>query len=63
MGQIPAHLQQFQDQGEYVIICHHGIRSLQVMHFLARMGIQNTINLDGGIDAWARQIDPDMPVY
>lgn len=63
MAQVPANLQRFQESPEYVIICHHGIRSLQVMHFLAFQGIHNTINLDGGVDAWAREVDLDMPVY
>lgn len=63
MGQIPAKLELFHESPEYVIICHHGIRSLQVMNFLMHHGIQNTINLDGGVDAWAREIDLDMPLY
>ena len=63
MGQIPSQLQLFHESPEYVIICHHGIRSLQVINFLAHHGIHNTINLDGGVDAWAREIDLTMPVY
>lgn len=63
MGQVPARLQLFHESPEYVIICHHGIRSLQVINFLAHHGIQNTINLDGGVDAWAREIDLTMPLY
>ena len=63
MGQIPSSLQLFHESPEYVIICHHGIRSLQVINFLAHHGIHNTINLDGGVDAWAREIDLTMPVY
>jgi rhodanese-related sulfurtransferase len=63
MAQIPARLPLFHESNEYVIICHHGIRSLQVCQFLAHHGINNTINLDGGVDAWAREIDKDMPLY
>ncbi len=63
MGQIAGQLQRFRDDGEYVIICHHGIRSLQVQHWLARQGIRNTINLDGGVEAWAREVDPQMATY
>jgi adenylyltransferase/sulfurtransferase len=33
------------------------------MHFLAHQGLQNLYNLAGGIDAWAREIDPAMAVY
>ncbi len=63
MGQIPSRLDRFDAPGEYVIICHHGIRSLQVQNYLARCGITNTINLDGGVEAWAREVDPSMPLY
>lgn len=63
MGQVPSQLQQFHEAPEYVIICHHGIRSMQVINFLTHHGIHNTINLDGGVDAWAREIDLHMPVY
>lgn len=63
MGQVPSNLSLFQESAEYVIICHHGIRSRQVIHFLAYHGIENTINLDGGVDAWARQVDLRMAVY
>jgi rhodanese-related sulfurtransferase len=63
MGQIPTRLPMFHESPEYVIICHHGIRSLQVIQYLAHHGINKTINLDGGVDAWAREIEPNMPVY
>lgn len=63
MGEIPARLELFHESAEYVIICHYGIRSLHVIKFLAHHGIQNTINLDGGVEAWAREVDVDMPVY
>ena len=63
MGQVPHNLDLFQPSEEYVIICHHGIRSLQVIQFLARHDIHNTINLDGGVEAWARDVDVTMETY
>ena len=63
MRQIPSRLELFHESPEYVIICHHGIRSLQVIYFLAHHGINHTINLDGGVNAWARDVDITMPVY
>ncbi len=63
MGQVPVSLPLFHESPEYVIICHHGIRSLQVINFLTHHGIHNTINLDGGVDAWAREVDLNMPLY
>lgn len=46
-----------------VVICHHGVRSGQAVGFLRQQGFDNAINLQGGIDAWAKQIDPAMPTY
>ncbi len=46
-----------------MVICHHGARSMRVAMWLAQQGFRDVINLRGGIDAWARDIDPAMPVY
>jgi rhodanese-related sulfurtransferase len=46
-----------------VVVCHHGVRSFQVALWLERNGFMDVANLSGGIDAWARQIDPGMAVY
>jgi rhodanese-related sulfurtransferase len=48
---------------EMVLICHHGGRSMQVALFLERGGFTKLHNLSGGVDAWARLIDPAMAVY
>ena len=63
MGQIPQRLQELPDDGEVVVICHHGVRSQQVILFLQAQTNVRLINLDGGVDAWARAVDRDMPVY
>lgn len=47
----------------YVCICHHGIRSARVALFLMGCGFNNVINLEGGIDAWARDIEPTTTRY
>ena len=46
-----------------VVICHHGARSQMVVDFLRDAGFDNAVNLDGGIDAWACDIDSSMPRY
>jgi len=46
-----------------VVICHHGVRSQMVVDFLRSAGFDNAVNLDGGIDAWACDVDPSMPRY
>lgn len=63
MGQIPNVYTKFDPNKQVVVICHHGMRSLQVAQFLERAGFQNVVNLVGGIDAWAREVDPNMPTY
>ncbi|MFT5506500.1 MAG: rhodanese-related sulfurtransferase [Gammaproteobacteria bacterium] len=63
MGQIPGGIEQIDRSKETVVICHHGVRSLQVIQYLSQQGFTNLINLDGGIDAWARQLDINMAVY
>lgn len=63
MGEVPGELAQFEHEGDTVVICHHGIRSANVIRFLEQQGVDSLLNLDGGVDAWARDVDPAMPVY
>ena len=46
-----------------VVVCHHGGRSAQVGYFLEQQGFGQIINLQGGVAAWAMQVDPAMPTY
>ncbi|HEY1182471.1 MAG TPA: rhodanese-like domain-containing protein, partial [Rhodocyclaceae bacterium] len=48
---------------EIVAICHHGMRSMQVAAFLEQNGFGKLYNLQGGVAAWAAQVDPTMPTY
>lgn len=45
------------------IMCHHGNRSMQVTMWLARQGYNNIFNVQGGIDAYARQVDQSVGFY
>ncbi|NIP72289.1 MAG: sulfurtransferase [Gammaproteobacteria bacterium] len=63
MRQIPRAVGELDSERDIVVICHHGVRSRQVGFFLERAGFDNVINLDGGVDAWAREVDPQMPTY
>jgi rhodanese-related sulfurtransferase len=45
------------------IMCHHGSRSAQVTAWLAQQGWKNVINVRGGIDAYARQVDSEVGFY
>lgn len=46
-----------------VTYCHHGVRSLNAAMFLAARGWSDVVSLSGGIDAWAREVDPSLPRY
>lgn len=64
MGNIPAKYSERLDHAKHVIvICHHGVRSMNVTAWLRQQGMQKVQSLCGGIDSWARQIDPKVPLY
>jgi len=64
MNDIPARFQQELDREKHiVVVCHHGVRSYNVTVWLRGQGYNKVQSLAGGIDSWAKQIDPKVPVY
>ncbi|HJQ55443.1 MAG TPA: rhodanese-like domain-containing protein [Vineibacter sp.] len=63
MQDVPRRLDTLPRDRPLIVLCHHGVRSAMVTGFLRHNGFDNAWNLAGGIDAWARQVDPDMPRY
>jgi rhodanese-related sulfurtransferase len=63
MNAIAARAQELDPESETVVICHHGGRSYQVAMFLERNGFSKLFNLQGGVNAWADQVEPEMPRY
>ncbi|WP_455366736.1 rhodanese-like domain-containing protein [Kaarinaea lacus] len=63
MREIPNAVQDLDNEQEIVVICHTGVRSLQVCYFLQHEGFTRVMNLSGGVHAWATTIDPQMPTY
>lgn len=63
MNTVPARISELDQEAEIVVYCHHGTRSWNVAAYLARQGFRNVRNLTGGIDAWARRVDPTMRRY
>jgi rhodanese-related sulfurtransferase len=63
MSDIPARIAELPTGRPLVVICHHGVRSRGVVGFLRNAGFDNAVNLDGGIEAWACEIDQSMPRY
>ena len=48
---------------EIVVYCHQGVRSAAVADYLRQRGFKNVKNLHGGLDYWARTVDPSMRRY
>lgn len=63
MALIPLRLSELDPQTPIAVLCHHGVRSMQVAHFLARNGFATVANITGGVAAWARDFDPTVPQY
>jgi rhodanese-related sulfurtransferase len=63
MAEIPARTDVLPTNQPLVVICHHGARSQMVVDFLRNAGFDNAINLNGGIEAWACEIDQSMRRY
>ena len=63
LDQIPARLKELDMDQEIVVICHHGMRSMQAANFLTQVGFDNISNLVGGIDAWSLQCDSSVARY
>ncbi|HZY61456.1 MAG TPA: rhodanese-like domain-containing protein [Edaphobacter sp.] len=64
MGDVPSRANQELDPDAHiVVICHHGMRSLNVAMWLRNQGFDNAQSLAGGIDYWSRAIDPSVPIY
>jgi rhodanese-related sulfurtransferase len=60
---LPGRLDALPRDNLLVVLCHHGMRSRQAAQWLRANGVANAVNLTGGIDAWARLIDPSMRTY
>ena len=63
MGSVPGALATLDEDVPVVVVCHHGMRSLQVAMFLERQGFSAVFNLQGGVAAWAGDVDPAMARY
>lgn len=63
MQTVPARFDELDVDAAVVVICHHGVRSMQVAVFLEHNGFDSIYNLVGGVNAWAHDVDPDMRKY
>jgi rhodanese-related sulfurtransferase len=63
MGELPERMEDIPTHEPLIVLCHHGVRSQMVVGLLRHAGWRNVVNLDGGIDAWAREIDDSVARY
>jgi len=63
LGEITDRTGELSEAEEIIIHCHSGIRSERAVQLLQERGFKNVFTLEGGIDAWSDEIDPDVPKY
>jgi len=64
MGDVPARAHQELDPEDHiVVVCHHGVRSMNVTAWLRQQGFEKAQSMRGGIDSWSRSVDARVPVY
>jgi len=64
MGDVPARAHQELDPDErLVVVCHHGMRSMNVTAWLRNQRFEQAQSLRGGIDAWSAEVDPAVGRY
>ena len=64
MGEVPSRAHQELDPEDHiVVVCHHGVRSMNVTVWLRQQGFEHAQSMRGGIDAWSKRVDQKVPVY
>ncbi|MCH7480754.1 MAG: molybdopterin-synthase adenylyltransferase MoeB [Chloroflexi bacterium] len=63
LGQLAGRLSELDTAQELVVFCKSGGRSARALELLVGAGFRKVKNLKGGINAWAREIDPSIPIY
>ncbi len=66
MQSIPAELQRLEalaDERELLVMCHHGVRSMQVVLWMREHGLENCSSIAGGIERWSREVDQTVARY
>ena len=61
--EIEVRVDELNPDDEIVVYCHQGVRSAAGAHWLRGLGFKNVKNLAGGLDLWARTVDPGMRRY
>jgi adenylyltransferase/sulfurtransferase len=62
-GELPAHLAELPQDRRVVLYCRTGVRSADALATLKRAGFSSAVHVQGGVTAWATQVDKTLPVY
>lgn len=63
LGQLALRLSELDSANEMVVFCKAGTRSARALELLLSAGFRKLKNLQGGINAWAKEVDPQLPIY
>jgi len=63
LGELAFRISELDSSEEIILVCKSGIRSTRALEILLGAGFTNINNLKGGINAWAQEIDPSLPIY
>ena len=63
LGSLASRLSELDSADEMVVFCKTGGRSARALELLVTAGFKKVKNLNGGINAWARDVDEDLPIY
>jgi rhodanese-related sulfurtransferase len=63
LGRLPHEVHKLDSANDIVVLCRSGARSARATKFLQEAGFGKVRNLEGGILAWADEIDPSLPKY
>ena len=63
LNDLPSRMNELDTADDIVVYCHHGMRSAKAINLLKKVGFEKLTNLAGGIDAWAINVDKEMPRY
>ena len=61
--EIEMRTEELNPEDDIVVYCHQGVRSAAVAEYLRSLGFKSVQNLSGGLDLWARTVDPGMRRY
>ena len=63
LADLPDAVASLDPLADYVVYCHHGLRSAAAVAWLRERGFTRVRNLTGGIDRWSLEVDPTVRRY